>query len=483
MLDLCIGLNEISRNVEGCKNIIGFYERSLNAFESPHLHVENSGSDEGDFYWIGEGRDPFAATQGATARMDAYRSFVDYEGIAICVRRDPGGAEVIAARTYTGTSPIYVAIQEDRLVITWRYEQAVAALIDPRPNLTACKIFIDHGATRIRDQVIESTFNFWPGEEVHFNSSGLTFKSAPERDILGSTPVLHNANISKAFTDLLSQQLSRFRTKSKKSLVEVSGGLDSSLLAIVAATSLPEVYSYGLLQVGIAGDQQALRRRELIELVGLKDSEANANAFPPFAGLRMDESSISAFDDNHRPACVKAIDALGNAQFDLLIAGIGGDELMMENTYTSQEWEVPGTVCTSSVVAGCARADMFMRRGIWAINPLCSPTVIDFCRALPREFRHDRFLMRTSLIKLGLSDAFVFPRLPEHYGALMRHEMAFVDVEELLGDGPVSDFEMMNLSSLFDECRSAYHLGFSYPLIGRIWNAAKLNAVLRRYLA
>ena len=265
-------------------------------------------------------------------------------------------------------------------------------------------------------------------------------------------------------------------------LAEISGGLDSACVAIATATELTQFASYGLIHEGPVGAQQRARRKELLARLPSNDFEFPSFRHTPFVSLADAECSLTPFDDNHRGSCVAAVDAHPGRPFDLLLTGIGGDELTLEDTHLREPWELPGSICTSSLVAASARADMFMRRGIWPRNPLIDQEVVDFCRALPASLRRHRILNRLLLARAGLSDGFLFPRLSEHYGHAMQREASLTDFDQLIRGQVFGDHGIVDVGPLLKRARDASFGGFSYELIGELFNAAKLEKVFERYV-
>ncbi|WP_314715381.1 hypothetical protein [Sphingobium yanoikuyae] len=482
MINLEIALHDLKKEIEKSENGVVFGSSFVKFFESNLLNFSLQHCNDDFLIWIGESADPFSHMPDLESRISLYSQYIYVEGIAVYVSTKRGKLSVIVSRTYRGTCPIYASYHGENLFVSWRYEDVVHGLSDAKPNIEACKIFIQHGATQIRDQVIAGTYNLWPAETLRFSESHISFIEAPERAIPSPTPIHEHARVCEAFYGILKDDLQRYAGSSPKPLVEVSGGLDSGTLALAAGAVFPNACSYGLIQLGVLGEQQRRRRSELVDLAKLIDFEFPADAIPPFRGLEQEETWNVVFDDNHRPSCAAATDAHPSGPFDLLIAGIGGDEIMMQNTYTRQDWEVAGTICTSTTVSGIARADMFLRRGIWPVNPFSSIELIDFCRSLPRNFLQGRQLVKMNLARLGLSDGFLFPRFAEHYGEMMRYEMAFLDFDSLFSDSISANYELTAFSGLLKETHDAHYYGFSYELIGKLWNIAKLDRVLSRYI-
>lgn len=478
MLILDVTLGDLDLNPSAEERSATFRRSKVEAFASNLLTFSCRHTQDRNEIWVGEEDDPSFSTADAIER---YRSFDAFEGIKIIAE---GGNQptLELVRTAAGSSPLYIAAEQDRLVASWKFEDAVGLIAEPRPNPEACRIFLEHESCQVRDQVIQGIFMLWPGESATFNHDGLTFREADTPDIALPSTLTENARATDEFVERIAESLRTSLSKAANPLIELSGGLDSSCVAVAACTVRQDINSYGLVHEGAMGIQQRKRRSELVELLGLNDFEYPGYEHTPLAALGVDEFSFTPFDDNHRLSCAYAVDSHPVKDIDLVITGIGGDELTMEGTYRREEWEVPGNICPSALVASTARADMFMRRGIWPKNPLISQSVIDFCRALPKRMRGHRILNLLTLTRAGLSDGFLFPRYYEHYGNAMQREAALFDYDAALAQSIVADFGIIDISPLLERARQASYGGFSYKLIGELYHLLKLEAVLRRYV-
>jgi hypothetical protein len=167
---------------------------------------------------------------------------------------------------------------------------------------------------------------------------------------------------------------------------------------------------------------------------------------------------------------------------DLLLTGIGGDELSGEDTFYRHEWEVKGHSSLSSISSAAARCDMFMRMGIWVVHPLVHPYVVNFCRALPKKLRANRLFNFLTLARAGLSDGFMLPRFQEHYGNLMQHEASLFDFEKALEGSLLAEYGIQDYGPLLAKAYEAGWGGFSYALISELHEYLKLDAILKRYV-
>lgn len=332
--------------------------------------------------------------------------------------------------------------------------------------------------------VIHGVFMLWPGEFLVVDHNGLEFTEADVPEIVLPGTLTVSAKATDEFLYLIADSIRHNLVKANAPLLELSGGFDSACVAVAACSLRNGMNSYAVIQQGAMGVQQRNRRRELIDLLKVNDFEAPSFEPPPFASLKVEECTLTPFDDMYRLPCVYAVDAHPAKGIDLLVTGIGGDELTMEDTFLSrQDWEVSGSVCGSAIVSAVGRADMFMRRGIWPVHPLVNQVVVDFCRALPQGMRAGRALNILALARAGLSDGFLYPRYFEHYGHVIQHEAALFDFDGALVESVLADYRLAELSTLLARAREATLHGFSYKLITELYHLLKLEAVLRRYVS
>jgi hypothetical protein len=187
-------------------------------------------------------------------------------------------------------------------------------------------------------------------------------------------------------------------------------------------------------------------------------------------------------DDNHRLACVQAIDSHPRRDsLDLVVTGIGGDELSMERTHARHDYEVAGTISASAVLASVGRGDIFLRRGIWPCNPLATHRVVDFCRRLPLPLRAGRLLHTLTLARAGLSDGFLFPRYEENFAAVITREAAVMDFDAEIGESILADHGV-NIFNLLAEARVQAGRDFTSGLAIKLWYLIKLERILKKYV-
>jgi hypothetical protein len=483
MLSLQLHLDDLERRPAIDDGTVRIGKGWVSSFRSRHVTMSAASQAVGHSIWVGSGRDPGPEAVSQARACELYRAFAGHEGFKLFL--DGGAAPAIRLiRTMAGTCPLYVAHEGGALTASWKFEDAVAALASPVPDIEACRLFLEHGQTYVRNMVIEGVSMLWPGESLEFDRQGLRFREMDTPDIVLSGALSENARATEEFLRLIGAAVEKDLASSENALIELSGGLDSTCVAVAACAVAEGLNAYGLIHEGAIGKQQIARRRELVELLGVRDFTAPSYAHSPFEALFTEECSYTPYDDLYRLACVSAVDAHPAGAFDLVITGIGGDELTKENTFLRRgEWELPGSICTSSIVHAIGRADMFMRRGILVSHPLVNQQVVDFCRALPKSMREKRALNVLALARAGLSDGFLFPRYVEHYGNVFDRSGALFDFDAPMYESVIADYGISDVSRLLERAREATLHGLPRELLTELYGLLKLEVVLRRYVA
>lgn len=276
--------------------------------------------------------------------------------------------------------------------------------------------------------------------------AGLELKLPDDAPYYRPTPLRAGAHVTEAYLDLVSSTLALWPLDEVGVLSELSGGLDSALVTLLAASSLRcPPRTYALAVEGEAQAQQAARRRMILDLIPSGDLlwDTRGTSVIPASLDALDEYRPGFYNADYQIPLRQAFSALGSIAGHAVTTGTGGDELFMPHYF---ELDAPGmqarldiTLCPESIPdvltprvpallegvvselhrlpfpmvpqsclqAQAARAPLFIEQGLWAISPLCHPDVVRFCRALPQGYRDDKQLQRASLLQLGVPAAFL----------------------------------------------------------------------------
>lgn len=431
--------------------------------------------------WIGDSEDP-CSSEIQDMRLRSTRDHQDCDGIRVVARANNEQPTVIVARTMGATSPLYISSNGSKLCLSWKFEEVVGFLDRATPNIDMCRKVLKHGAQQTREQIIQGVYALWPGESATFDSNGLAFLECENIHIALPSAFSDRARATDAFVDAIAETLEPLLKKAKRPLLEYSGGQDSTCVAIAASKLRTALESYGVIHPGAIGRQQRVRREELIELLGLIDYTGLSSSTLPIASLFIAECQVTFNDDLYRMCCMDALTSHKLHDVDLVVTGIGGDELFMDDTFWRENWEVPGHASSSTISGTMGRADMFMRRGIWLAHPLAHPRIVNLCRALPAAIRKNRLLNQFVMARAGLSDGYITPRYYETFANVLLLQSMECDFDEFFDESILGDFAICDVRQQLAESCEETRLGIPIKMIGDMYSTIKLEMVLRRYV-
>ncbi|MBL8518893.1 MAG: hypothetical protein JNM76_18180 [Betaproteobacteria bacterium] len=268
------------------------------------------------------------------------------------------------------------------------------------------------------------------------------------------------ARVTAAFKDIL-QSAMHMRILSDEQIValELSGGLDSTLVAASAASLRgPGVRSYGMIMPGPDGEWQRRRRDDTVRRFGLIDRSFPAATQPPFGptSARVRTDGMIPFGEFYDEAVGHLMDLARADGVDTIFTGMGGDELCSlqwgevdggpeasdcdempddsmdidsncrDDTREVADSHEPAAptltryaddayhegvddldpapeplLYRSALESAAAVSALYLRKGIWPVSPLCTPELVEFCRRLPFLWREDRTVHRKVLASYG----------------------------------------------------------------------------------
>lgn len=295
--------------------------------------------------------------------------------------------------------------------------------------------------------------------------------------------------------------------------VELSGGLDSGVAAIVAAGALGpgRLLSFGLLLPGPQQRAQQARREAVAGALGIADRAVAAE--PPFS--RADVPAIP-WGEYYREAFDDLAVAIGEAGCARVLRGFGGDEI--SELYWDEQQPGPeaeargpadpapdylteaaraaaaaapdafdpapgGVAATSFHDSAAAGGPGYLRRGIWPIHPYGTPELVRFCRSLPREWRAGRTLQRRILERHAMASFVVRPDPPESFlplRDLMFRPPCADRVRRLFADPLLARLGLVDGPRLAD----SFHRAAADPELPgrtRLMEAAGLESILRAW--
>jgi len=237
--------------------------------------------------------------------------------------------------------------------------------------------------------------------------------------------------------------------------VEVSGGLDSAIVASHAAAGRAPLRSYGVALIDGPERNQDGRRAEIVERFALIDTATPMGSFLPLApgSCRLDgRAPMLPWEEGYYETFDALLAGAAADGVNVMLTGFGGDELCglrpseiremsgqaarpssrdpeptpsfltprARATLTEALDLPPRAACSESAVECAAlSAARYMRHGIWPVHPLCTPELVQFCVRLPPEWRHKRRIEREVLARAGLSRRVTHPSHTDNFSPAM----------------------------------------------------------------
>lgn len=343
-----------------------------------------------------------------------------------------------------GTAPLFLVAAREEFWAHWDPSALIGKLSDCSLNWDRVAWFLATFDTPYSRRTI------WRNMHMLTQSSTLTWISSGESKLKIDYPpaaksvqvrrLKSGADVGKAFVDILESSTRRWIRSDLKAVSELSGGLDSAIVSLIAARlSGPGWKTCGILIPAPSQSDQVERRAELIERFGFKDSTTSLLDTLPLQNAETRSALVSCLMP-WEEIYYEAVDALlSNASskgYNLLMTGFGGDELCSMNPGETEpeplidegrtnlyapnflttrarsaisaiedhlDHAPNGNTMTSATEAIAYSSAMYMRWGIWPVHPLCTPELVRFCAALPPEWRANRSIERRVLALAGCS--------------------------------------------------------------------------------
>jgi len=341
----------------------------------------------------------------------------------------------------------------------------------------------------------------YPSAKPH----SLARKLSPNADVLGHFDEVLRATIGRWYAN-------------EPIACELSGGLDSGSVA-VAAAKLNErpIHTYGLIVPDTLGDEQALRRTDVILQCGATDTPVSALAFAPFCdGGRAPGDAAVPWSEYYHEAFTALLSRAKADGHEAILRGIGGDEIAQaqdgeddEALYAPEDEdevrrEVPSFITADALEASrsirgkldpapsgiadrttyeaaVACSTVYLRSGVWPYYPFACADLVEFCRRLPAEWRLGRVLQRRYLETHKLPRRVSYPENPESFLPVMHHalkQQSQAFVESLFAESRLADLGLVSQDTLIASfrryCTAGYNGEAEY-----LFEAASLELTLR----
>lgn len=364
--------------------------------------------------------------------------------IALILTNAANGPSIELKAGSWGTAPVYLHVRDDVLRIDWDatrlYPHLRSSVLDP-PLAATMLVTLEHrySCRTVFPEITmltERATALWqpPHDAVHVTYP-LPYTRPQESRLRAG------ADVAGTFREILLTSMRRWRaTESEPVAVELSGGLDSSIVASgIAQLRAPAAHAYGMIMPSTPGVYQRARRDEVVRRMGLRDRSFPGTDHPPFS--QKHQQSVEGFvpwEEFYSSAIAHMLTLTRADGIPMIYTGVGGDELCSPFTGEPEvSANIDRSACppfiresvidayatdavrerapqalayTSVLESGAAGAPVYLRNGVWPVSPLATPELVEFARRLPLRWRHERRLSRAALKSFGYSRRVTHPR-------------------------------------------------------------------------
>ncbi|BAY20411.1 hypothetical protein NIES2100_01520 [Calothrix sp. NIES-2100] len=385
----------------------------------------------------------------------------------ILILIDRHSQEVTLRAGRWGTAPVYIVAADNSLHVHWNPVH-LYGLINQKLDLALAAQFLVNCSIPYCHQTLfsgiflltERSCAIWrPKQSKSFHLIYPDSIPSPK-----PRPVKVGVDVVEALRVILSSSMRRWlHTGTQNMHAELSGGLDSSLVAIVGTTLVSEdVYTYGLEIQGEFAKGQIHRRNALVQKYHFQDFAVPVDNYLPLAmqGSFAQDKTVFPWQECYREGFGKLLDNVVAKGGHTVFTGSGGDELMYPHwrelkpqeqeayyhqvkptsdsfpTYLTQQareayldkvdqyYQAPTAgVPASFFTANAAAAPLYLERGLWPVNPLMTPELYWFCQSLPLKLRANRSLHRLVLTRLGCPQHVAYPTETEDFSTVLSNAM------------------------------------------------------------
>ncbi|MFK0106437.1 hypothetical protein [Streptomyces sp. NPDC091217] len=329
-----------------------------------------------------------------------------------------------------------------------------------------------------------STRTAWQGVSLLTERSSVWFHDGEFR-VRMPEPARHHearelaphATVLDGYERLMDAVLADHHYIPERTAIELSGGMDSSNVAMsLAARHGPVLASGALLQNGAAGEQQVRRRDVMIRYADFRDTVLRATDYLPLDPQHSPRVPLGPHEEIYIAGHTRLLSEWRADGILWAAAGVGGDEMLslppepgpplvpddLPRWLTSSAFEalqdqesgIPPAppISDSTLRALACGAPMYLRAGVWPLYPLADPAMWRFGQWLPFEWRRKKHLARARLQRLGFNEEVTHPTLRENFHDVLHQALvrfAPAALRELLATGsPLLDGEFIDADEL-----------------------------------
>lgn len=387
---------------------------------------------------VGSGDAFVVETVTAERYNELYRACLLWPLDYVMIEAAQQGRRIKLRAGVLGSAPVYCRVTDERVTVSWDFADFLGRHLPIDLEVAGHALALDDAYSA--RQMCAGVTLLTERATLYMEPGKIRYQYPSAVETAESMPLQQEVDATAAFGELLRRIIEMRPMAARRIAAELSGGMDSASVACALAELYGPVTSLGILLHDDSRQSQIERRRKIVERLDLRDETVDIATLPPSLDLQPGARKEYVYMEYY----LEAFEALwGRAQNlgrDLMLTGLGGDELFMpfydkmqssdevnpkiadsrryaeriltprglNAARTRRAFDAP-TGPVPAILAGVCQAPHLLRHGLWPINPLSDPKLVAFCYGLAPEHRHRRETM-WQYLRARLGDE-VFPRL------------------------------------------------------------------------
>lgn len=333
--------------------------------------------------------------------------------------------------------PIYIMTTGHHALVSWDLAELVASAPRWTIDRILCRDYIFGRQLYNNETIFPGILRVTERSTVRVSTTGVVTVDLPvDAASFDRSNVAPGADVAGAYMAALRDSIESMLHRDAHVISELSGGFDSSNVTMAAADALGYgLETYGLIFPGEAGANQSARRATLISRALLSDTAEHIES-SPFLDQLFGQDWTNPYEELYAPL-IEGVLSRSHVRTGetIVLTGIGGDEAMLpvrseSNTIrrdrsTTLANRLPKSRLPEATIMACSvRAPMFLRKGVWPLNPYCGQRMLEFSERLPDSFKRNRAVQRDALIRWGIPRSSLLRPIPENFESALRNEVA-----------------------------------------------------------